>query len=120
MLTFFATSLYAVWRRSEGPTRQIAPSVVDNTTTPQLTDRTDTEGWLDAMVNLKRLDRGLAQLRGSPGGASIAEFDHKSSIKVALSSVKNHEKWYRVKGMYKGAMVEGYMHSDIVLVEQQP
>lgn len=120
MATFFVLSFVAVWKRSEGRTTQIATSVIENSSTHQSSDQTDSEVWLDAMVNLKRLDRGPGQLRSSPGGTSIAEFDHKSSVKVASSSVKNHEKWYRVKGIYKSAMVEGWMHSDIVIVEQQP
>jgi len=122
MAAFFALSFVAVLKRSEGRTTQIVPSAVKNSSTAQSSDRIDSEVWLDAMVNLKRLDRGPGQFRGSPShdGASIAEFDHKSPVKVALSSVKNHEKWYRVKGIYKGAMVEGWMHSDILIVAQQP
>lgn len=120
MTTFFVLSFWAVWKRSEGLTTQLAPSVVEQSTTSQSSDRTDSEMWLDAMVNLKRLDRGPGQLRDAPSGASIAEFGHKASVKVAAASVKNHEKWYRVRGMYKGSVVEGWMHSDIVLVEQQP
>lgn len=120
MATFFVLSFWAVWKRSEGRTTQIAQPVVENNRTPESSDRIDSEVWLDAMVNLKRLDRGPGQLRSSPGGTSKAEFDHKSPVKVALSSVRNHEKWYRVKGIYKGAMVEGYMHSDILIVARQP
>lgn len=120
MATFFVLSFVAVWKRSEGSTAQSTPVFVEHSITPQSSDRTDSEGWVDAKVNLKRLDRGFAQLRGSPGGVSIAEFEHKAPIKVASSSVKNHETWYRVKGTYRGAVVEGYMHSDIVLVEQKP
>lgn len=120
MTMFFVLSFVAVWKRSEGRTTPRAPSVVEHSSMPRSSDRTDSEIWLDGRVNLKRLDRGPGQLRNAPSGASIAEFDHRSSIKVASSSVKNHEKWYRVRGMYKGSVVEGWMHSDIVLVEQLP
>ncbi len=125
MATFFVLSLVAVWKRSEGMTtvRSPVPTSLAETT-PVVEPRTQTasEEWRKGTVNVIRADLKTGVMRAAPDlKAALAAYVPKGAeIDVGKSAMKDGQMWYHVRAVVNGGTYEGWMHSDIVLIDQQP
>jgi hypothetical protein len=125
MTTFFVLSFVAVWKRSEGTTTVQSSAVTSlPETTPVVAPRarTASEDWRKGTVNIVRPDLKTGVMRAAPdSNAPRAAFVPKGTvIDVGKSATKDGQMWYHVRAVINGGTYEGWMHSDIVLVEQQP
>lgn len=84
--------------------------------------RTDSEEWRKGTVNVVRIDLKTGVMRTAPDlkAALVTNVPKGSVIDVGDPATKDGQTWYHVRAVVNGTTHEGYMHSDIVIVEQQP
>jgi len=122
MAMFFVLSFVAVWKRSEANASPQSPVVPAIAPTVEARPNALAEKWRKGIVNVVRADLSTGVMRAAPDPtAARTTFVPKgTTIDVGKSAMKDRQMWYHVRANVNGTTYEGWMHSDIVIVDQHP